>query len=282
MSKEAVKRGIPGRDQFINAILADRKLGGMAVRVGARLGMYLNCTHGQCDPGYPTIANALGVSERSVIRAVAELEARGWIEVDRADGKMNNKFRLFMIDPNSVNRVTAVVTPDADDHDPDGVTEIRKSGDKNALKNVNRVTTAVTQNTEKENTEYNNEKWAASPPTLSMLREADVTDDRERAFAALRAVYPNKTKHHDSRVVLDELIDEGFLADDVITEAKRYAAKCTGTKPKDVPYLCYWLKVDARPALEAASYLQGAAHARDDAGLAPMSYYEAAYGGDTQ
>jgi hypothetical protein len=150
MSKQPVKRGGPARDQFVNAILADNKLGRMAMRVGARLGMFLNATHGQCDPGYPTVANALDVSERSVIRAVLELEARGWIEVDRADGRANNKFRLFMIEPESENRVTAVVTPNA------GETANRALpvwGDKNASKNGNRVTTAVTQNTEEENTE---------------------------------------------------------------------------------------------------------------------------------
>jgi hypothetical protein len=153
MNNQPVKRGAPARDQFVNAILADRQLGGMAVRVGARLGMYLNCTHGRCDPGYPTIANALGISERSVIRAVLELEVRGWIEVDRSDGRLNNKFRLFMMEPDSGNRVTAVVTPDADGETVNRVTVLPVWGDKNAEKNVNRVTTAVTQNTEEENTE---------------------------------------------------------------------------------------------------------------------------------
>jgi hypothetical protein len=244
MSKQPVKRGLPARDQFVNMVLADGKLGRMAIRVGARLGMYLNCTHGQCDPGYPTIADALGVSERSVIRAVAELEARGWIEVDRADGKINNKFRLFMIEPDSVNGVTTAVTPDADDQDPDGVTEILKWGDKNAFKNGNGVTTAVTQNTEKENTEKDNS--AASPRALCSLLEESVTEASARLDAALFA-------------------DEGVDAGNADLETSTMNAAC----------------LDMGRRVTAAR-VTGVGRRNGVAPKPPQSHYEAAYGSDNE
>jgi hypothetical protein len=273
MSAQPVKRGIPARDQFVNAILADRKLGGMAVRVGVRLGMYLNCTHGQCDPGYPTIANALGVSERSVIRAVAELEARGWIEVDRADGCANNKFRLFVLESDSVNRVTAVVTPDADLENVNRVTDLAGRGDKYAAKNANRVTTAVTQNNEKGNIEKEN-KAGLQPAAL---------------------VTPVVT---DSETIIffdpadDATISPAFDAGDH-TKPTRETADAARLAASD------YLNHDQRPefSLQAASTSMGCGARRnaglliDEAGnvideietpppkaVGPMSYHEAIYG----
>jgi hypothetical protein len=240
MSTQPVKRGIPARDQFINAVLADRNLGGMAVRVGARLGMYLNCTHGQCDPGYPTIAEALGVSERSVIRAVAELAARGWIEVDRADGRVNNKFRLFMIETDSGNRVTAVVTPDAHSKIVNRVTDLPVWGDKNAAKNANRVTTAVTQNNEKENIEKENKAGLPPAALVTPVVTEQQTDSKTLLVSEAADAAP---------------IAPALSADDDIKQARETAHKAARLSADG------YLHHEQRPefSLDAASF-QGMGH----------------------
>jgi hypothetical protein len=136
-----------------------------------------------------------------------------------------------------------------------------------------------------------NHKRAASPPTPPVLLES-VTDHRERAYAALWEVYPNKTYPHDGPEAFGQLLDEGIDADDLIAEAKRYATKCSGMNGKNIPFLCFWLRVEAKPALEASRLLNMGRAGKlarttgDDNGIAPKahagkiydSHYEAAYG----
>jgi len=94
--------------------------------------------------------------------------------------------------------------------------------------------------------------------------------------------YPNKTQHDDSRVVFNQLLDDGVEADDLIAEAEVVAINCIGKKPKDIAYLCYWLKVDALPSLEARVFKMGRADVeivpKAVAGKIYQSHEEAAYG----
>ena len=145
----------------------------------------------------------------------------------------------------------------------------------------------------------NNE--AASPPSLvTTVVMEDQEDQRERAFGALLEAYPNKT-NGDHRNAFDELLDQGIEADDLIAAAKHFAKTTRGTKPKDHPLLCFWLRVLAKPALEAPCFSMGRAaksgratgdgltigNMLDDITIAPkagagkiyQSHYEAAYEG---
>ena len=62
------------RDQFIRAIIIRDVLPLREVRVAVRLGLFFNCTTGQCNPGYDTLATELGISRRTLFRAIARPE----------------------------------------------------------------------------------------------------------------------------------------------------------------------------------------------------------------
>jgi hypothetical protein len=104
--------GHKGRDRWMCALAAASDLSTMAIRLTLRLCVSFNCKTGRCDPGYRTLAKDMAVSERSVFRAIAELEAGGWIAVDRTggDNTRNNQFTLLI--PSA--QVTAVVTRSGD------------------------------------------------------------------------------------------------------------------------------------------------------------------------
>ena len=126
--------GHKGRDGWMCALAAASDLSTMAIRLALRLCVSFNCKTGQCDPGYRTLAEDMAVSERSVFRAIAELEAGGWIAVDRTggDNTRNNQFALLI--PSA--QVTTVVTRSGDNMvSPENVsvqvTENGGSGDKN-------------------------------------------------------------------------------------------------------------------------------------------------------
>lgn len=127
--------GHQGRDRWMCALAAASDLSTMAIRLTLRLCVSFNCKTGQCDPGYRTLAEDMAVSERSVFRAIAELEAGGWIAIDRTGGAntRNNQFALLI--PSA--QVTTVVTRSGDNVvSPEKpsvqVTENVGSGDKNS------------------------------------------------------------------------------------------------------------------------------------------------------
>jgi hypothetical protein len=263
MSKEAVKRGLPARDQYFKSLLKMSFLSNLELRTAVALGTFLNCTHGQCNPGYPKLAKELGVMTRSARRAVAALVAHGIVEVEGSAGgshEQTSNFRLFIL-PERVTdsvspvetsdepeRVTANVSPVTGDGQANGrVTKPNLTGDEPAQ---GRVTPRGPHNTER-NTESNTER-AASP--RSSLVTTAVMDQRERAFGALLEAYPNKTRHDDSRATFEQLIEDGLNPDELIAEAKLYATKCIGMKQRDIHYLCRWLKVEAQELLEASCF----------------------------
>ncbi|WP_338689599.1 helix-turn-helix domain-containing protein [Bradyrhizobium sp. 26S5] len=138
--------GHKGRDRWLGAVIAASGLSPIAVRLAVKLGIFFNCTTGQCNPGYARLAREVAVSRRSVIRAIVALEAGGWIAVDRSDGHHDHKTEFILLMPSV--RVTPDVTPTGDkDMSPvqaaGRVTKNSGTGDKGETE---RVTHAVTTN----------------------------------------------------------------------------------------------------------------------------------------
>ncbi|AWM07637.1 helix-turn-helix domain-containing protein [Bradyrhizobium symbiodeficiens] len=69
--------------------------------------LHFNRKTGQCNPGYPLLAAELGCSERTVMRAGNDLEAKGWIK-RRAPGQHVHVEFTFTIPSQS--GVTTAVT----------------------------------------------------------------------------------------------------------------------------------------------------------------------------
>lgn len=72
--------------QLLQAIVGDEALPAAAKVIAARLLHHHNTQSGQCSPAYDTLARGAGMMRRSAIRAVAELEAAGWVAVRRVNG----------------------------------------------------------------------------------------------------------------------------------------------------------------------------------------------------
>jgi hypothetical protein len=104
--------GHKGRDRWLGAVIAASGLSPIAVRLAVKLGIFFNCKTGQCNPGYARLAREIGISRRSVIRAIAALEADGWIAIVRSDGHHDHKSEFTLLMPGE--RVTPDVTPTGD------------------------------------------------------------------------------------------------------------------------------------------------------------------------
>jgi len=92
--------GLKERDEWMRAFLARHqqfKRGDLAVAM--RIALHLNCKTGQNNPGHDTLAEELGISTKTVQRAIEELEATGWIERRAPGGHNNIEFVLKMPSP---------------------------------------------------------------------------------------------------------------------------------------------------------------------------------------
>lgn len=97
------RRAISGhreRDEYLKTLC---EVGGemtpLQFRTAIRLGLFFNCTSGQCNPGYPKLARAVRAEIGSVKKVCRELEADGWIKRHRSAGgnhKNTTSFDLFI------------------------------------------------------------------------------------------------------------------------------------------------------------------------------------------
>ena len=99
------------RDDWLRA-LAGAELSAMTRLIGMRLGLHLNCNTGRCDPSYAGLACEIGTSRSGAIRAIAALEASGWIEVDRHGGGRHRRNDFQLITPETVSPATPFSGPE--------------------------------------------------------------------------------------------------------------------------------------------------------------------------
>jgi hypothetical protein len=115
------------RQGWIDAVQARRDLSLTARLVGGRIGLHKNLTTGQCNPGAGTLAGEAGIAERAAFRAIAELERKGCIAVDRTRGGAKNNSNSYTlippIEPSRGDTVSGVGAPvRGDNGDSGGVT----------------------------------------------------------------------------------------------------------------------------------------------------------------
>ena len=60
-----------------------------ALKVALRLLHHFNCKTARCDPGTDILAAATGLSQRTVFRAIGELETRGLVHIKHRRGRSN-------------------------------------------------------------------------------------------------------------------------------------------------------------------------------------------------
>jgi hypothetical protein len=126
------------RAQYIwqEDVIADTELSPITRLIAARLALHRNAETARCFVSYRTLAAEVGISERSAMRAIAALKARGWIDVDPGGGREKaNDYRL--VSPSE--RVTGVSRFTAQKGDSRGrerVTERVVKGDRRRQKTM--------------------------------------------------------------------------------------------------------------------------------------------------
>jgi hypothetical protein len=78
------------RDAWLRAVAADRRLRSSTRLIASALTLF------EHNPTHDEIARAVGCSQRTAIRAMSALIARGWIEKIASRGRVANKFRRTM------------------------------------------------------------------------------------------------------------------------------------------------------------------------------------------
>jgi hypothetical protein len=247
-------RDFTARDRLMRGVAADRVLSPTARLVAVRVALFLNCKTGRCDPSYGTLAREIGISERSAIRAIAALEARGWVAVERSAGGRRdntNQFHLFTpaerVTPVSPQGMTAESPLDAS-----GVTTATPRGDTPRQQGM----TPESPNKRRENNEEKNEGDRLSPAT-DLFNEgaspqsppAAKTKKRELAkssiddgFDRFWLEYPRRVAKGKARIAFEKVLkDTGAEVEAVIAGARRYCAERAGEDSKFTPYPATWL-----------------------------------------
>jgi Helix-turn-helix domain len=96
------------RYRWVTAVMRDASIGFASKAVAWCLASHQNQKDYRCFPAAQTIAEEVGASLRGVQKALGELEATGWIEIERGDGqsrggRRSNSYRLVF--PSFANNV---------------------------------------------------------------------------------------------------------------------------------------------------------------------------------
>jgi hypothetical protein len=125
------------RDHFVwqERVAAAADLSPTLRLLALRLALHLNLKSGRCFVGHDTLAKGIGIERRSAMRLVAELERRGWLQVDRGGGRQKANGYRFIIPAETVTgespfrgreTVTGHARPATPKNGDRGVTPIRR------------------------------------------------------------------------------------------------------------------------------------------------------------
>ncbi|MCJ2065036.1 helix-turn-helix domain-containing protein [Methylobacterium sp. J-088] len=225
--------------QLLQAILADAELPATAKLVAARLLYHHSAQTGRCSPSYQTVADGIALQRRAVIRAVQDLEARGWLIVSRvkggdpsaAQGFVTNGFRINFDRSNESPPVHGETLPPVSDETlppgapgdtPPGVSQDTPGVSGEALPPVS----GETPNSGKDTGKGNREE---SPPTPSAFDEWWETYPRRDGKIAARKAFDRALK------------DRAATVEELIAGARRYADSRAGQDPKFTKVPTTWL-----------------------------------------
>lgn len=249
--------------QLLQAVFADPSLSATAKVVTGRILDFYNTQTGRCCPSYQTLADGTALKRRAIIYAVQELEAGGWIAIDRVKGGAaagagryaTNAIRIDFSRPNlpaSTVHGDALLTVhgDALSHDDNSAPPDTGGVHGDAPSTVHGDAPESIKNTGKGNREV-------SPPTPS-------------PFDEFWQAYPKQEGEDAARREYDRVIREQRATHDQIVEgATAYAAARQGEPTQYTAGPGRWLK-DGRwrdrpaPAQEAPTQRRGSFSATRD------------------
>jgi DNA-binding transcriptional regulator YhcF (GntR family) len=240
---EAVSKpvaGHKGHDKWMVAVInAAVGMPPLNFRAAMRLGMFFNCTTGQCNPGYRKLAKEIGCTLDSAKRACRELEADGWLKRKRTEGGHHeDKTQFDLLMPTT--RVSREDTPAAGQTAQGRVSKYAATGVQNGQGRVS-ITDSL-MNTE--NTEKNTERGSAA--RSEFVDTGKPIDTPARVFDALADYsYPmdfaDETEHASKKILAHLMLDEGTNPAEIIAGAEAYGKHASETGERVLP-LAAWLK----------------------------------------
>jgi hypothetical protein len=258
------------RDKWICALLA-AELPHATARIAVAIAMHLNVDSGRCIPGYPTLAHASSVPERSVYRHVELLERAGWIEIERATGCVSQFYlrtpansMAVVPEPTPANSMAGVPLPNRADTPAKSstnpchtVADIKRRTAKRTAKTLSRASARETR------------------PSGSSS-----SDQGGDGFEDWYRNYPKHVAKGAALKAYQRIIKTGEAsAADLLNGCMRYAAERDGQDPKYTKHPATWLNQkcwldeSAAPAAPSAgngacvgwaSVLKGLASVPDD------------------
>jgi hypothetical protein len=233
-------RDIKTLHRWIALILAHPGLSPITVKTAVALALHLHMKSGQCDVRYETIAEDIAADRRSVIRAVAVLEAAGLILVERSRGGHGNSF-LFVFPGEALNGdIQMSLSPESnsDIQTPPTVTKLcHPNGDNRCHPH---------KELRKENCVKTAEEESISPtPAPDDDLKIDATEESlpekpatRLAFEAFWEAYPRKV----AKLAAEKAFTKARApAAELVAGAKRYAIEREGQDPKYTKHPATWL-----------------------------------------
>jgi hypothetical protein len=207
------------------------------------LALHRNIQSDRCDVSYDGIAAGIGVSRRTAIRAVAEIEACGLIAVERGGGAGNrNQFRFI----SPAETVTELCHP----LQTKTVTNPEEKGDKSDPKTVTELCHP--------NKKYNKKRNKKESPACAGVTDAPpvsfAVDSKKEAFNEARleseddgfdrwwAAYPKKVGKLEAKRAYAKAVKDVADPDRLESGAKRYTQERTGQDPKYTKNPATWLR----------------------------------------
>lgn len=176
----------PARVRFLwlDQVATDRALPPLSLAVAVILGRWLG-GDGRAWPAIPTIAAALGTTDRSVQRALSALEQAGHVAVDRNGGRgRTNRISIALKQAESIGNGDGDVTLPASER----VTNSHRKGD--------------TQRTKGCQPRHPNQEKNHGDPLGLPLEPEDRVIARAPVGAALRDLTPPDTDHNEIEAAL--------------------------------------------------------------------------------
>jgi hypothetical protein len=228
-------------------VLARADLKPAVKNVALRLALYRNIKDGTCNPSYATLAAGAAVSERTAMRAVAQLERMGLVVVERSTGGSRantNNFRLL--------KAAEGVTRES----PQGVTKTAARGDRAGRGGVTELCHPNTE--ENMGASYRGPNMCERDDELSLvdndtgggerLDGAPPEDSEERglareedSYSELRAVWtrPWIEDEDADRRAYAAAIKKGAVPDEILEGARAWVEAANA--PRFLKPLAVWL-----------------------------------------
>ena len=186
---------------------------------------FYNARTGRCDPGQSTIAKACGITHRHVKRAIEELKAAGWLDVQVGAGSATKFGPTNSYTP----RFDRVTNSSGDDDSVRGFKGVTNPspGDEFVLEGVTSSSPRTSKRTSK---------------TLS----GDLPEEIAEQFEAFWRSYPKRQGTNPKKPAAIEFADAvkgGVASAAMILGAENYAADVIrdGTPPRFIPHAAKWL-----------------------------------------